>query len=179
MVYRRGEDRLENDAEHSYQLAMTAWYLNNSEQLKLDTGLLLGYALVHDLVEVHAGDTYAYTRDAGERESKEAREAAAAEQIAADFPEFPELHELLRRYEERADREARFIYALDKLLPILNIYQDSGRSWHREGVTLQMIRDYKTSKVAVSPEVEPYFQELMAILESQPSLFPRTLEEAA
>lgn len=176
-VYRRGEDRLENDVEHSYQLAMTAWYINDAEKLGFNSDLLLRYALVHDLVEVYAGDTYAYTTDTDERASKQAREAAAAEQIEREFPEFPDLHETVHQYEKRDTPEARFIYALDKLLPTVNIYLDGGRFWHREGVTLQMIRDYKTSKIAESPEVVPLFEELVSLLEAQPALFPRKLED--
>jgi putative hydrolases of HD superfamily len=175
-IMRHGEDRLENDAEHSYQLAMAAWYINDSEKLGLDSNLLLRYALVHDLVEVYAGDTFAYTTDVEERTSKASREAEAAERIAREFPEFGSLHETIHEYEKRDSREARFVYALDKLLPVIGIYLDEGRTWHKNGVTLQMIRDYKTSKIAESPEVEPYFRELVAVLEAQPSLFPRKLE---
>ncbi len=177
-IMRHGEDRLENDAEHSYQLAMAAWYINDSEQLGLDASRLVRYALAHDLVEVYAGDTFAYA-SAEERASKETREAAAAERIAREFPEFSDLHAIIHEYESRANREARFVYALDKLLPVISIYLDEGRTWHLNGVTLQMIRDHKTEKIALSPEVEPYFAELVSVLESQPSLFPRKLDGAS
>jgi len=175
-VRHRGEERLENDVEHSYQLAMAAWYVNEAGSLGLDTGLLLRYALAHDLVEAYAGDTPAYTRDAQERASKDAREAAAAERIAAEFPEFSELHDMIHAYEQRNDEEARFVYALDKLLPIINVYQDEGRTWHFEGVTLAMTRAYKAEKIAESPVVDKYFQELVALLEKNPGMFPKRLE---
>ncbi len=171
-VMRPGEDRLENDAEHSYQLAMMAWYLNDAEGFGMDTGKLLRYALAHDLVEVYAGDTFAYTTDAAERASKESREAAAAEKISEEFPEFGSLKDTIHTYEKREDREAKFIYALDKLMPTLGIYLDGGRTWHREGVTLAMIKEYKANKIAESPEVETYFNELVSLLEQKPELFP-------
>ncbi len=169
---RRGEDRLENDVEHSYQLAMAAWYLNATEELGMDSGLLLAFALVHDLAEVYAGDTYAYTADADERATKEAREAAAVARIADEFPEFPDLVETIHTYERRDTREARFVYALDKLLPILGNYLDNGRMWRAKGVTLAMLKDYKQEKIAESPEAYRHYEAIIAILEERPDLFP-------
>lgn len=174
---RPGDDRLENDAEHSYQLAMMAWFLNNAEDLHMDTGLLLAYALVHDLVEVHAGDTFAYSSNQNDHDTKAAREAAAAEQLAKDFPEFPELMATIHAYESRADRESRFIYTLDKFLPSANNYLDGGRTWHREGITLDMMKGYKTDKIAEVPEVNKHFMALLERIEEDPGLFPRTLAD--
>ena len=57
------ENRWENDIEHSYQLAMLAWYLLDSLKIKFNTDLVLKYALIHDIVEVYAGDTYCYTKN--------------------------------------------------------------------------------------------------------------------
>lgn len=176
-VTRRGEDRFENDAEHSYQLAMTAWYLNEADSLGMDTGLILRFALAHDLVEAHAGDTPAFTTDQAERDTKDAREAAAAARLREEFPEFPVLHGTIATYEHRDSREARFVYALDKLLPIINSYLDEGRTWHRERVTFAMMRAYKADKIAESPEANAYFQELLALLEEQPGLFPKPLAD--
>ncbi|MBL8032021.1 MAG: HD domain-containing protein, partial [Candidatus Doudnabacteria bacterium] len=88
-----GTMRQETDVEHSYNLAMTAWFIAPHFP-KLDHDLVIRYALVHDLVEVHAGDTYVY----GSREelaSKHDREAAAASKLAAEWSDFPELHELI------------------------------------------------------------------------------------
>lgn len=62
VIHSNGGDRLENDVEHSYRLAMLAWYIISSNKLSLDLDLVIKYALVHDLVEVYAGDTYIYTR---------------------------------------------------------------------------------------------------------------------
>lgn len=169
---RRGEDRLENDVEHSYQLAMASWYLNATERLGMDDGKLLAFALVHDLAEVYAGDTYAYTLDHEERATKASREAAAVERIAGEFPEFPELVDTIHAYERRDTREARFVYALDKLLPILGNYLDDGRMWRAKGVTLEMVKTYKQEKISESPEAYPHYEAIIAILEANPDLFP-------
>ncbi|MFZ1627177.1 MAG: HD domain-containing protein [Candidatus Moraniibacteriota bacterium] len=115
----KGGARWENDVEHSYSLAMLAWYIVDSEQLPLDRDKVFRYALAHDLVEVHAGDTYLYTEDQALLASKPERERLAAERLAADFPEVPLVHEALRAYVARDDAESRFVYALDKIEPIL------------------------------------------------------------
>ncbi len=167
------DPRPENDVEHSYQLAMLAWYIVDREKLKLDIGALIKYALVHDLVEAYAGDTYAYTKDKALRDSKDQREGEAFEKIKAKFGEFEELIEIIHKYETHADAESKFIYALDKVAPIFNIYMAGGRQWHESGITLAELLDYKTSKVAVSPEVTRIYEELVTELRRREGeLFP-------
>ncbi|MEO6536631.1 MAG: HD domain-containing protein [Candidatus Paceibacterota bacterium] len=163
-LYNPGTDRHENDVEHSYHLAMTAWYLIDSEKLDLDLSLVLKYALAHDLVEVHAGDTFVFTEDTAHLESKHARELAAAKQLGKEFPEFSDMHMIIEGYEKRESREAKFVYALDKILPILINYEDKGRAWKEHGVTLEKIKGEKLNKVALSPEVVPYFDALIELL---------------
>lgn len=173
VLFATGEDRNENDAEHSFQLAMLAWYLVDSRKLDFDHALILRYALIHDLVEIYAGDTYIYSNDAEELRSKPEREAAAARTLAEKFPEFGELHEVIHAYEERQDKESRFIYALDKIVPVCNILIDEGRSWKHWNVTLPMILNHKTVRVANSPEVKKYFAELATLLKArEDELFP-------
>ena len=162
-----GEDRQENDVEHSYQLAMLTWFLIDSGKLKLDRDLAVSYALVHDLVEVYAGDTYIYTKDLKHKESKDEREADAAKRIASEFPEFGELHKLIENYEHREDPESRFVYALDKIQPIINIYLDGGHNWRERSVTLPMLVENKKDKVKLSPEVEKIYNELFAMLKDR------------
>jgi putative hydrolase of HD superfamily len=91
VIYNTGEDRRENDTEHSYQLTMIAWYIVDAYKLDLDKDLVLQYCLVHDLVEVYAGDTYIYSQDKEYSESKTKRELDALLQIQKEFPEFPDM----------------------------------------------------------------------------------------
>lgn len=171
------ENREENDAEHSYQLALVAWYLISTQNLKLDAGLAMRYALIHDLVEVYAGDTPAGMHKGfeEERRTKHEREAVAIEDLKKNFPEFSEMHEFITKYELRADEESRFVYALDKVIPLLNIYLDRGHSWKVHGISLEDVLVDKTSKVSISPEVKKYFDEITEILRTeQASLFPQT-----
>lgn len=170
------EGREENDAEHSYQLALVAWYIISREKLNLDLSLCLKYALVHDLVEVYAGDAPSgvhkkYTKA---REKKHEREAKAIQKLMFEFPEFEEMHDLIRGYELLEDEESKFISALDKVLPLMNIYLDKGHSWKLHGISLQDIVRAKTEKVSISPDAKKYFDLMIEKLESsQATLFPQ------
>jgi putative hydrolase of HD superfamily len=171
-IFATGEERNENDAEHSFQLALCGWYIVCAKGLNWSLELIMKYALAHDLVEVYAGDTYFHTTDKSLRDTKKEREINALGRIKAEFPEFHELHQIIEEYEERKNPEARLIYALDKLLPVINIYLDNGRSWHRDHVTYSMART-KDEKIAVSPEIMDLWQQLIPLLEAKMNeLFP-------
>ena len=170
-IFTAGEDRRENDAEHQYQLAMTAWYVIVTEKLPLDVDKVLKYALVHDMVEVYAGDAHFY----GDRNGKEEREREAAIRLRAEFSEIPEWHHLIESYEKKVDKECLFIYALDKLLPAINIYFDRGRTWREQRISIDMVVNKKREKIACSPEVTDYFEQLVMLLkEQEPDLFSTT-----
>ena len=158
----------ENDSEHSYNLAMTAWYLSQWFP-ELDKNLLLRYALAHDIVEVHAGDTFTYGAKE-ELASKQTREAEALSKLEKDWTDFEDMTKIVHAYEQRSDAESKFIYALDKIMPIMQIYIIDGYSWHRDNVTTKMLYEDKLKKVRLSPEILPYFEELHQLLLSRPDL---------
>ncbi len=163
----KGGGRWENDVEHSYSLAMLAWYILDTEGLPLDRDRVFRYALAHDLVEVYAGDTYLYSEDKAFLDSKPERERLAAERLREEFPEIPEMHAAISGYVTKEDAESRFVYALDKIEPILKIYLAGGETWQEKGVTLSMLYESKRDKVALSPEIQPYFDELMQLLRKE------------
>lgn len=168
-VLYRSETRQENDVEHSYQLAMMAWFFANQYNLPLSKEKLLTYALVHDLVEVYAGDTPVY-HVAGHPhtiDTKKAREEKALEEIREKFGHFNEMVNTIETYELRADDESRFIYELDKLLPALNIYLDKGLSWNMLGVTLDAVKSEKRKKITSTKELVALLEELLKRLESE------------
>lgn len=160
MVLSNGTDRKENDVEHSFNLAMLAWYVNQTLDLKLDESKLFKYSLAHDLVEVYAGDTYFYLEEEAKKDKHE-REEKAAKRIKEEFPEFKELHEIITEYEKKENKEAKFIYSLDKVEPLLSIYLDEGVTWRRHKITYEMITTGKAPKVAVDPVVNEIFEELV------------------
>ncbi|KND50823.1 MAG: putative hydrolase [Parcubacteria bacterium C7867-007] len=163
-------DRLENDVEHSYTLAMLAWYLVSSEKLPLDADLVLKYGMIHDLVEVYAGDTYIYGNEE-HLASKHEREAAAILRLQEVFPEFTDLHKLIEQYERREDAESKFIYALDKLQPIIHAYIGGGVTWKKMNIVLAMVIENKTPKIAVDPYVTECYEELLDILREREEEF--------
>lgn len=162
-------DKMENDVEHSYSLAMTAWFLA-SYFPHLDRDRLIRLALAHDLIEIHSGDTYAY-HDNPELATKAERETAALEKLARDWPDWPEITEHIADYQSHSSEEAKFVYALDKLMPALMDYINEGRAWRHLGISFEDFMHEKEKKMPVSPDVYAYYQELLAILSKTPELF--------
>lgn len=171
VVFKRASRYLENDAEHSYQLALVSWYISDVHKLKLNKEKLLMYAIAHDLVEIYAGDVYFYNTKA--RAKKEENERKAFEKIKADFPRFTALHNTIHSYEAKKDKESKFVWALDKLLPMLNIYLDGGRNWKKKGLTLSTIHKFKRGMIAQSEAIEKYYKLLYKTLKKETGLFPK------
>ena len=169
MLFERG-DRHENDVEHGYQLALAAWFLIENDAISLDKYRCVGMALVHDIVEVYAGDTFAFAPPE-ELAAKEAKEKEAAAKLKEQWPTFISLHELIEEYETRETPEAKFVYALDKLLPMINNYLYEGKAWKKHGLTFERMKSVKVGKVDVSLEVNEYYQELLKLLEQKPNFF--------
>jgi putative hydrolase of HD superfamily len=166
-----GEGRLENDSEHSYQLAMLAWYIVESGCLPLDKELVIKYCLVHDLVEAYAGDVDPHTSSENDKDAKAHRERQALSRIEEEFQECPSIATLIHQYERKVDSESRFIYALDKIQPVLNVYLDSGDYYRKNNITFEQWTRYNKEKVGLSPEVAVIFKELLEILEQSQDLF--------
>ena len=165
-----GEDRCENDVEHSYMLAMSAWHLIELHKLNLDLSLSIKYALVHDLPEVYTGDVSAFaSKEEIDQNCK--KEPGAIDKLQKEFPETEELHSLIAAYVSKRDEESKFIYALDKVLPMLNNYTDKGRSWKKDHITFDMMVNYKKDKVSLSKEVELVFKDLIKVLRDRESEF--------
>ncbi len=169
-VHRKHHDAViyENDTEHSYNLAVTAWFLCGWFP-DLDRDKVIRYALAHDFVEVHAGDTFIYA-DAAELATKEAREKEALSQLTHEWGDFEELYKTIALYEKRDDSESRFVYALDKIMPIMLVYIHDGYSWKVDEVTAKMLYDAKIDKVNLSPEIKPYFDQLHSLLLAHPEI---------
>lgn len=164
-----GREAPENDVEHSFHLAMAAWYLSDDFP-ELDRDKLIRYSLIHDLVEVHAGDTF-FWADEAEKSTKVDREAAALKKIAIDWKEFPQLAATIEEYETRTNDEAQFVYALDKIMPMIVIMNAGGKTWHDHGITFEQQRAAKYEKVKNSRHILPYFNQLIEVLRNKPELF--------
>ncbi len=162
----RNSERLENDVEHSYQVAMMSWFLADQFQLNLSREKLLSYGLVHDLVEVHAGDTPAYKNQEGVA-TKEAREKEALATLKRDYAHFPSLIDAILKYESKTNAESVFVYEVDKLVPALNIYLDDGYGWNKLGLELKKIKEEKRSKIKNTKELVSLLEETLARFEKE------------
>jgi len=167
VIHSNGGDRWENDVEHSYQLAMLAWYIISTKKLNLNLDLIIKYSLVHDLVEVYAGDTYIYTKDKFLKNNKEKREKESLIKMKQEFSEFPEIFNLIEEYEKKDLVEAKFVYALDKIEPILNIYTNGGRTWKEKNITIEMLIENKKDKIKLFPEFEEFFDDIIEMINKE------------
>lgn len=133
-TYLADRNRKENDAEHSWHIALMAVLLKEHMKEPVDLAKVITMVLIHDLVEIDAGDTYAY--DAKGAETKRAREVAAANRIFGMLPEdqgvyFKELWEEFECYEST---EAKYAHLLDNLQPMLLNDAAGGVSWKEHEV---------------------------------------------
>lgn len=132
--------RRENDAEHSFSLAIAAAVLAEYSNEPVEVAKVMKMVLVHDAVEIYAGDTYCYD-DEGAK-TKEAREKAAAEKIFGTLPEeqAAEYRALWDEFERNDTPEARFSNAMDRIQPLLLNYSRKGYSWKEHGVKSSQVR---------------------------------------
>lgn len=126
-----GEDRREDDAQHSWHISLMAMVLSEYTNEKVDLLKVIKMLLTHDLVEIFAGDTFCYD-EAGNADKKE-REIAAAEKIFGMLEEDKgqELRALWDEFEEIETPEAKFATAMDRLQPMLNNYHNKGGTWKK------------------------------------------------
>ncbi len=138
-TYLPGSDRRENSAEHSWHLALAALVLAEHSAAPVDVGYVLRLALVHDIVEIDAGDTFFY--DATGTLDKAEREQRAAERLFGLLPpdQTAELRALWDEFETRATPEAQLAYALDRFMPLLHNYLTEGRPWRQHGVGSEQV----------------------------------------
>lgn len=126
--------RRENSAEHSWHLAVMVLVLSRHAERKINVMKTVRMALVHDIPEVYAGDIFVY-HDA-KKKRKAARERRAARRLFGLLPRAQggELFRLWREYEAGKSPEARFLYALDRLGPLMANYHTRGYAWRRNRV---------------------------------------------
>lgn len=134
-----GHGRNENDAEHAWHMAIMAYLLQEYSNEKIDAARVMLMCLIHDVVEIDAGDTYAY--DAEGLKTQKAREDAAKERLYSMLPEDQkeDLIAIFDEFEERKTPEARFTRALDNLQPLLLNNSNNGGDWKNHEVTAKQV----------------------------------------
>ena len=134
-----GHGRNENDAEHAWHMAIMAYLLQEYSNEKIDVARVMLMCLIHDVVEIDAGDTYAY--DAEGLKTQKAREEAAKERLYSMLPEDQkaDLVAIFDEFEERKTPEAKFARALDNLQPLLLNHSNGGGDWKNHDVTAEQV----------------------------------------
>lgn len=150
-----GRDRAENDVEHSFGLALTCWFMAPKIAPHLNLEKILTYALAHDIVEIHSGDTFVFNAKAVTRKAE--REDQALRRLRSEWPDFTDLIDAAEGYKDKQDAEAKFVYTIDKILPsIMTRLDDDQEFWHKHKVTKEMHEAEKNAKMQSSPEALPY-----------------------
>jgi putative hydrolases of HD superfamily len=131
--------RRENSAEHSWHIAVMAPLLAEYAGADVDVGRVVRMLLVHDVVEIDAGDTFAY--DAAGYEDKAEREMRAADRLFGLLPadQGQELRTLWDEFEAASTPDARFAHAIDRLQPLLQNLRTEGGTWRTHGVTRDQV----------------------------------------
>ena len=145
--------RRENSAEHSWHLALMALVLAPRRGEPIDVARVIEMLLVHDLVEIDAGDTFVYDDTA--REQKEELEQRAADRIFAMLPaaDAARLRARWDEFEASATPEARFAHSVDRLAPLLLNHTNRGKVWAEHGVTGERVREYNAHIAAGAPDL--------------------------
>ncbi len=132
-------NRFENTAEHSWHVAMAALYFSEHFENKIDVNKVVQMLLVHDIVEIDAGDTYIY--DSGGYEDKAENERKAANRIFNLLPkdQAKSSLELWNEYESKETPDARFAYCIDRVMPLIHNVRTKGKSWQEHGIIADQV----------------------------------------
>lgn len=146
-----GHGRAENDAEHAWHMAIMAYLLKEYSNEPIDVAKVMLMCLIHDVVEIDAGDTYAYDKE-GLKTQKE-REEKAKERIYSLLPEDQKkvLTDLFDEFEAYETAESKFAHSLDNFQPLLLNNSNEGGDWKAHGVNSEIVYT-RQSKTALGSE---------------------------
>ncbi len=133
--------RFENDAEHAWHLALMAMVLNEHANERINVAKVIKMVLIHDIVEIDAGDIIVY--DQQNRTLAQEKERVAAERIFGMLPsdQKEEFISLWKEFEAKETPEAKFAAAIDRFEPILQNHLTDYYAWRTYGVSMEMLRD--------------------------------------
>lgn len=154
-------DRRENDAEHSWHLAMMAMVLSEYSDAKIDLLKVIKMVLIHDIVEIDAGDTFLYDQNKNHENTEE--EMKSAKRIFGILPEkqAAEFIEIWTEFEDGISDEAKFAKSMDRLEPLLQNTSNNGGTWKEFGVKYQTVHDKKKVIKKGSSELWNYAEKLL------------------
>ena len=156
-----GGGRRENDAEHAWHMAVMVWLLREYANEPLDLAKTMMMVLIHDVVEIDAGDTYAY--DAAGKATAHDREEKAAERLFGLLPEDQgrELRALWEEFEEYEAPEARFAHTMDNFQPMLLDDSNGGGDWKEHGIRRSQTEKRNEKTGTGSREIWEYMKTIL------------------
>ncbi|MEF1310480.1 HD domain-containing protein [Vibrio mytili] len=133
------DGRLENSAEHSWHVALMAVLMQEHANAPVDISRVMKMLLIHDVVEIDAGDTFVYDVAAAEEQAE--KESKAAQRLFGILPsdQSEELLTLWYEFEAAETDDAKYAKALDRLIPMLLNFHNNGQSWQEHGVTKEQV----------------------------------------
>ena len=157
-------NRFENSAEHSWQISLTAELLVEYAEEPVDVQRVIKMLLIHDVVEIDAGDTFAFATQE-ELDGQEDKEIEAANRLFGLLPEdqFTLLKTLWLEFEAAETADARFAKAMDRILPLIQNMADNGGSWSRHLVTKTQVLKRNEYLNGLAPKLWDYAQEQINI----------------
>ncbi len=155
------EDRKENDAEHSWHLAILAFLLAEYASVPINVTRVMKMVLVHDVVEIDAGDTYCY--DEAGNQTKAEREEKSAQRIFGLLPDDQkeEFYSLWREFEDNQTNDSKFAAVLDKMQPVILNYTKNGISWKEHGVYKEQVEQRCLSSSEASDKLAELIQSII------------------
>ncbi len=162
-----GLDRYENTAEHSWQSALTTLLFLSDAPHELDTLKVVKMMLLHDIVEIDAGDVNVYDEQA--RADNEAAELAAAKRIFGLLPDEigEDFLELWLEFEAAETPEAKYCKAIDRVNPVLQNLTNHGQSWRENGIRREQVL---TKNRIIANASEPLWQHFKGLIKASPYL---------
>ncbi|PSU34251.1 HD domain-containing protein [Photobacterium lutimaris] len=150
-------NRQENSAEHSWHIALMAQVLKDYIEEPVDVNRAVMMLLIHDIVEIDAGDTFAFAEQ-HELDGQEEKEIAAANRLFGLLPEaqFNEMKSLWLEFEQAETADARFAKAMDRILPLIQNMSNGGGSWVKHTVTKQQVLKRNAYLEKVTPKLWQY-----------------------
>jgi len=165
---RYDETHIENDAEHSFMVALVASELAAQFYPELDNAKVTQFAFVHDLPELKTGDAKTFNFTSKQMEDKKISDRIASEQLIDELP----IHtgRLVRIYEEQLVPEARFVKAVDKLSPVVVDILGAGKTVMKENYNVTTIKELRDSHTKLHARIADSFKEFPLIVEAHKAL---------
>lgn len=156
-----GHGRNENDAEHAWHMSIMAYLLKEYSNEKIDISRVMIMCLIHDIVEIDAGDTYAY--DTEGLKTQKSREDAAKERIFSLLPveQKEEMTALFDEFEKNETSEAKFAHAMDNLQPLILNNSNNGGDWKEHDVSAKQVYERQNRTKDGSVELFDYTDKII------------------